>query len=105
METMRVIGRGMVPVVTETKPELAPLEGNAAAFAGALRAKYVLLFLNDPEYAYVACRTTPEALADKITRGLADGSASKDGSGIRGVCRDFGIKHTYKAIRDFLTGK
>lgn len=89
---------------SEVKPERAPLEGNAAVFAHALRCKYVNLFLTDPEYAHSALRTTPEALADLMTLGLADGSANKEGAGVRGVCRDFGIKHTYKAIREYLNG-
>ena len=104
METMRVIGKGTVSLPTETRPDPEPLTGNAAVFACALRAKYVNLFLIDPEYAYSAARTTPEALADKMTRGILDGSANKDGAGIRGVCRDFGIRPTYKAIREFLNG-
>ena len=99
---MRVIGKGNVIQQTEVKPELPALAGNAAVFAHALRAKYVRLFMDDPEYAYSAAHTTPENLADIMTRGLLDGSANKDGAGIRGVCRDFGIKHTYKALREFL---
>jgi hypothetical protein len=99
---MRVIGKGNVMQPTETKPEPPALTGNQAVFAHALRAKYVRLFMEDTEYAHVAARTTPEKLADIMTRGLLDGSADKDGAGIRGVCRDFGIKHTYKAIREFL---
>jgi hypothetical protein len=87
---------------TETKPEPPALTGNQAVFAQALRAKYVRLFMDDPEYAYSAAHTTPEKLSDIMTRGLLAGSADKDGAGIRGVCRDFGIANTYKAIREFL---
>ncbi len=56
-------------------------------------------FANDPEYAYAASRTTPEALAIKMTNGLINGSASKDGHAIKAALKKCGIKPTYKALR------
>lgn len=38
----------------------------------------------------------------KIATGLLDGSASKDGDGVKRTCAVFGIKHTYNAIYKFL---
>ena len=37
-----------------------------------------------------------------MTKGLTNGSASKDGEGIKKTCERLKIKHTYKAIREFL---
>ena len=50
-----------------------------------------------------ASRYTPQELAEKMTRGLINGSASKDGEGITRTCKVLGIKHTYKAIKAFLS--
>lgn len=47
-------------------------------------------------------RLTPRELAEKMTRGLRTGEASKDGDGIRLTCKALGIAHTYKAIRAYL---
>ncbi len=78
--------------------------GNRDVFTARLKAAYVDLFQNDPEYAYSAAHTTPEALAEKMTAGLTTGSANKDGKAIARVCRQLGIKHTYTAIREALAG-
>jgi hypothetical protein len=78
---------------------------NLQAFYEELTRQYTDLFANDPEYAYAATHTTPEALAKKMTLGLDNGSANKDGEGIKRVCKHFGIAHTYKAIRAFLNAQ
>jgi hypothetical protein len=75
---------------------------NIERFIEALTKAYVELFESDPKYAYSAQHTTPEALAVKMTKGLAQGSANKDGAGIRRACKVCGIKHTYQAIRTYL---
>lgn len=75
---------------------------NLDAFCARLEIEYAHLFANDPEYAYAASRTTPAALARKMTLGLDNGQANKDGDGIKRTCKHFGIPHTYKAIRDFM---
>lgn len=73
-------------------------------FIEVLTEQYKDLFANDPEYAYSASKSTPEKLAQKMTLYLKDGfSASKDGEGIKRTCKILGIKHTYKAIREYLT--
>lgn len=80
----------------------AATQKNLDAFCAQLENEYENLFKNDPEYAYAASRTTPPALARKMTLGLDNGQANKDGDGIKRTCRHFGIPHTYKAIREFL---
>jgi hypothetical protein len=35
--------------------------------------------------------------------GLADGTADKSGEGVKRTCAVLGIKHTYKAIKAYLT--
>lgn len=78
---------------------------NFDAFYERLKIEYTRLFVEDPEYAFAASRTTPEALARKMTIGLDSGSANKDGEGIKATCKHFGIAHTYKAIRQFIGTK
>ena len=73
-----------------------------AKFQTILTGHYHSLFANDPEYAYAAGRTTPEALAEKMTASLLSGSANKDGAGIKRTCKDLGIKYTYTAIQEYL---
>jgi hypothetical protein len=74
---------------------------NLDAFYAYLRDTYAELFVTDPDYAYSASKITPDALARKMTLGLAAGTANKDGKGIRSTCSHFKIQHTYKAIRAF----
>lgn len=76
---------------------------NPERFEALLCSTYRNLFAHDPEYAFAAGHTTPEALATKMTQGLGTGDANKDGAGIRRTCRALGIPHTYKAIRAFLS--
>lgn len=57
---------------------------------------------DDPEYLAVFRWNIPEDLAYKMMPALIRGSASKDGKGINRTCKALGIKHTYKAINDFL---
>lgn len=75
---------------------------NQATFEQTLAKHYDILFSNDPEYSYAKARTTPQALAGKMTYGLRVGSANKDGEGIKRTCKELGIKHTYKAIQEYL---
>lgn len=74
---------------------------NQHRFSEALCAAYRTLFL-EPEYALAAARTTPAELSEKMTQGLSTGGADKDGKAVQQVIREFGIKNTYKAIREFL---
>lgn len=74
---------------------------NKQRFELALSTIYRELFATDPDYAYSASKTTPEALARKITDGLHTGSANKDGEGVKRACKVMGIPHTYKAIQAF----
>lgn len=76
---------------------------NLDAFCARLAVEYKNLFENDPEYAFSASRTTPEELARKMTLALDNGTANKDGEGIKRTCKHFGINYTYKAIRAFLS--
>jgi hypothetical protein len=82
----------------------APINhGKLAVFELHLSRAYEDLFANDPEYQLAASRYRPSELACKMTLGLAKGDANKDGEGIRRACKAVGIKHTYKAIREYLT--
>lgn len=78
---------------------------NLDAFAARLEQEYKTLFESDPEYAFSASRISPADLARKMTLGLDNGSANKDGKGIQRTCKHFGIPYTYKAIRAFLSEK
>ena len=78
-------------------------QGNRAIFELHLTRAYSDLFANNPEYAHVAARFRPSELAFKVTLGLAKGTGtSKDGEGIKRVCKLLGIKYTYKAIGEYL---
>ena len=55
------------------------------------------------EYVRAYAKFTPAELARKMTLGLDNGNANKDGQGIKNACKILGIPHTYKAIRAFLT--
>jgi hypothetical protein len=79
-----------------------PAQSNLDKFTQALELAYVDLFANNPEYAYSASRTTPQALASKMASCLVTGDANKYGEGIRRACKACGIKQTYKAISAFL---
>ena len=70
-------------------------------FIEELKRQYAVLFL-EPEYKMASQRYTPEELARKMTAGLKDGTANKDGDGIRRTCKALGIKFTYKAIQQYL---
>lgn len=74
---------------------------NQDRFETALAGHYRELF-QSPDYAMAAARTTPEALARKMTCGILTGSANHDGEGIRRTCRDLGIRFSASAIREFL---
>jgi hypothetical protein len=77
-------------------------QANFATFRSHLADAYKDLFANDPKYAYTASVTNPAKFAHKMSVGLATKGANKDGEGIRRACKAVGIKHTYKAIRDYL---
>jgi hypothetical protein len=81
-------------------------QANFAIFESHLADAYKDLFANDPEYAYAVTRrhhVTPAELAHNMSKGLATGAANKDGEGIKRACKAVGIKHTYKAIQDYLS--
>lgn len=71
-------------------------------FITVLTGQYEYLFTL-PDYTMAAARTTPATLAEKMAAGLVDGSADKDGEGIKRTCKALGIKPTYKAIKAFIT--
>lgn len=76
---------------------------NKEQFKTKLAEVYQDLFANDPDYSYSSSKCTPQGLSEKMTESLIAGGANKDGEGIKRTCRAFGIKHTYAAIREFLT--
>lgn len=75
---------------------------NRLKFEAELAKAYESLFATTEDYAYAARLHTPQSLAAKMTAGLADGSANKDGKGIKMACKAVGIKHTYKEIQSYL---
>ena len=77
------------------------MQTNVDIFKDELIKQYHRLII-DPDYVAVFSKMTPEELADKMMPALVRGSANKDGKGIQRTCKALGIKHTYKAINEFL---
>ncbi len=75
---------------------------NNQKFETALIEILIHLFAFDPKFALARDRTTPERLARRMTKGLPAQEVSKDGPAVRSVCRQLKIKHTYKAIAEYL---
>ncbi len=75
---------------------------NYIKFERELCKQYERLFADDPKYAFSASKCTPASLAAKMTGGLRDGSANKDGEGIKMTCKLLEVKYTYKAIQAYL---
>lgn len=86
----------------ETTLQTTAQVSNLARFQAELTSQYKWLFTTQPDYSFAASRTTPEALAEKMTNGLLSGSASKDGDGIRRTCKVLGVAYTYGAINAFI---
>lgn len=76
---------------------------NFARFQTELTAQFTTLFADNPAYQRVKTTHTPEQLAAKMTKALADGG-EKNSEGIQRTCLVLGLRHTYKAIRAFLAG-
>lgn len=76
---------------------------NLENFTRLLEEQYTVLFSSDQDYQYAAARTTPKRLAIKMAHGLIQGSANKDGEGIKKACAMLGLENTYKAIQGYLT--
>lgn len=74
---------------------------NFGKFLAQLELEYVELFKH-PDYSLAARLHTPATLANKMAEGLEDGTANKDGDGIKRTCRALGIPYTYKAIKAYL---
>ena len=79
-------------------------EAAKSKFISVLTIVYRDLFANDPEYAYASLRVKPEVLAEKMADGIPTGRANFHGTGIKRACKALGIKHTRKAITEFLNG-
>jgi hypothetical protein len=54
-----------------------------------------------PEYSRAASMYTPEEFSAIIVDGLRKGTASKDGPIVKRCLSALGIKHTYKAIKEW----
>jgi len=79
---------------------------NLLKFLTALTAAYTDLYASQPDvYSMAKARYTPEELSERMTMALkrGDGSASKDGDGIKRVCKELKIAYTYKAIASYLS--
>ena len=77
---------------------------NLLKFLTALTAAYTDLYASQPDvYSMAKARYTPEELSEKMTMALKKGDGSKDGDGIKRVCKELKIAYTYKAIRSYLS--
>ena len=74
---------------------------NKEKFVLVLADQYTQLF-ESPAYNLVKSGYSPLHLAEKMTNGLIAKATDKDGEGIRRTCKVLGLKHTYKAIEQFL---
>ena len=75
---------------------------NKQTFQDTLTRHYRELFAT-PAFAYAASKTTPEALAVKMTEGLADGTAlHTTGEGVWRTCKELGLRQSVKEISNFL---
>jgi len=66
-------------------------------------AQWLATLRNNPRFS--AAQSDGEAiamLAARMTEGLPDGRSNKDTDAIRRTCKALGIKHTYKAIKEYL---
>jgi hypothetical protein len=79
------------------------MSDNVKTFKATLERHYAYLFGTE-EYKVAANITTPEKLADRMTQGLKEREANKEGEGIKRTCKKLNIKYTYKAIAEFLNG-
>lgn len=77
------------------------MTGNHATFLKQFIVHTKELF-QTPEYQGVAQKMTAEVLAAKMTEGLLTGTADKDGKACKLTCKSLGIKHSYKAIKEYL---
>jgi hypothetical protein len=75
------------------------LKGNAKIFYDTYLSYLTEYIENDPDYSYTrqTCADV-RSLAYKMLAGFVSGAASKDSA----ACKALGIKHTYKAIREFI---
>ena len=73
-------------------------------FKETLAKHYDVLYRTNDEYRSIMQKLTPRELADRMSANLLTGSANKDGEGIKRTCKELGIKHTYKAIREYFDG-
>ena len=74
---------------------------NKTKFQIELEKQYINLF-KTPAYKFIATRTTPFALAEKMTKSLVAGTGDKEGEGVKMTCKQLGIKCTCKAIKEYL---
>lgn len=71
-------------------------------FQAVYRASLTQALRDNPiEYAWPADHI-PQ-IAERMADGLLNGRANKDGEAIRRTCRLLGIKHSYRAIRAFMS--
>jgi hypothetical protein len=74
---------------------------NKEAFAKAYRENLARAVTERPDdYSYIAGKV--DVVADKMLAAIERGSANKDGYAFKQTCKQLGIKHTYKAINEYL---
>ena len=60
------------------------------------------LFKTSPHYSYVASKSTPRQLAERLTQAAIEGTMQSSGEGVRTVCAKLGIKPGLRSIQDYL---
>ncbi len=85
----------------DTKAQTIETHGRVQ-FRKALETAYADLFANNADYAYSASKTSPAELAKRMLNAAVTGSINIDGEGVRRACKACGIKHTLRAVLEFV---
>lgn len=85
----------------DTKAQTIETHGQVQ-FRKALETAYADLFANNADYAYSASKTTPAELAKRMLNAASSGSINIDGEGVKRACVACGIKHTLRAVLEFI---
>lgn len=76
--------------------------GNLQCFIDCYRSHLIKAHQNDPS-SYAWPITELDTVMSRMTSGIERNSFNKDSKAFKDTCKELGIKHTYQAIRDFIT--
>jgi hypothetical protein len=83
--------------------DLRPIHpGNFQCFLNVYKEKLIESIKNNPDE-YSWSLNELETVFQRMSRAIEKGSFNKDSSAIKATCKELKIKHTYTAIRDFIT--